>query len=253
MTHRLLLFGLTAGLATAMFAQTSNLSPDLQAMMTPQQTGAINQAAANAGASAGTTAVSAGAGSVINVIIQFAQTPTSVQNQMVQNAGGGLIEPLGSSNAAVYSVPVSGLSTIAANSSVVYISPDRSVRPFLDLTDAAVNANIALQYGYNGNGIGIALIDSGVAQHPDLSPRVVHREDFTSENSGEDAYGHGTHVAGILASDGADSSGSQYTRTFRGIAPAAKIVSLRVLDANGNGTDSAVVLAIYRAIALKNT
>ena len=61
------------------------------------------------------------------------------------------------------------------------------------------------------------------------------------------------HVAGIIAGRGKHSTGSKYTYQIRGIAPNAKLVSLRVLDKNGSGTDSAVVAAIQKAIDLKST
>ncbi|MBV8205203.1 MAG: S8 family peptidase, partial [Acidobacteria bacterium] len=67
-----------------------------------------------------------------------------------------------------------------------------------------------------------------------------------------DQYGHGTHVAGIIAGTGSRSSGAGYSETFSGIAPAAKIVSLRVLDQNGSGTDADVISAINTAIQLKS-
>ena len=59
-------------------------------------------------------------------------------------------------------------------------------------------------------------------------------------------------MAGIVAGNGANSTGSQYTHTFLGIAPNANLIDLRVLDQNGNGTDSAVIAAIQQAIALKD-
>jgi serine protease AprX len=64
-------------------------------------------------------------------------------------------------------------------------------------------------------------------------------------------YGHGTHIAGLIAGNGASSTGSGYTRTFKGIAPGANIINLRVLDQNGAGTDSTVIAAINTAILLK--
>src|SRR5262249_36350131 len=71
--------------------------------------------------------------------------------------------------------------------------------------------------------------------------------------SGLDQFGHGTHVAGLIAGNGASSTGLKYSRTFKGIAPQANIVNLRVLDQNGAGSDSAVITAIARAISLKST
>ena len=60
-----------------------------------------------------------------------------------------------------------------------------------------------------------------------------------------------THVAGLIAGNGASSTGSKYSRTFEGIAPQANIINLRVLDQNGQGTDSSVIAAIGAAINLK--
>src|SRR6202023_3911429 len=83
--------------------------------------------------------------------------------------------------------------------------------------------------------------------------RVVSNQSFVPGNdSGTDQFGHGTHVAGLIAGNGASSRGSQYTKTFEGIAPQANIINLRVLDQNGAGTDSAVISAITTAISLKS-
>ena len=74
--------------------------------------------------------------------------------------------------------------------------------------------------------------------HPDLQPRVAARLDFTGEGV-DDGYGHGTHVAGMVAGNGR-SSGGQHA----GVAPGANIVSLKVLDQHGVGRTSDVIAAI---------
>ena len=69
--------------------------------------------------------------------------------------------------------------------------------------------------------------------------------DFVNGQQGTyDDYGHGTHVAGIIAGNGADSNG-----TYAGVAPGASIVSLKVLDGEGHGTISGAIAAIEYAIA----
>src|SRR6476646_1931816 len=86
-----------------------------------------------------------------------------------------------------------------------------------------------------------------------LGSRIVYSESFIpGDPSTNDAYGHGTHVAGILAENGHDSQ-SGYPTQYVGVAPNANIINLRVLDANGSGTDSQVIAAIQRAIQLKST
>jgi len=72
-----------------------------------------------------------------------------------------------------------------------------------------------------------------------------------NDPSTNDAYGHGTHVAGIAAGNGHDSA-LGYTEQYVGTAPNANIINLRVLDANGGGADSAVIAAINRALQLKD-
>src|SRR5205807_8907284 len=105
--------------------------------------------------------------------------------------------------------------------------------------------------GYDGTGVGVAVIDSGVTPATDLGGRLVHSESLISGMGTSDDYGHGTHVAGIIGASGAASLGS--TRLFKGVAPNAKIISFRVLDQNGAGLDSNVIAAIERAIQLKST
>jgi serine protease AprX len=112
----------------------------------------------------------------------------------------------------------------------------------------------------DGSGVGVAVIDSGISNVDDLdkpslalSSRVVYRENFIMASSSDDYFGHGEHVAGIIAGDGADSTCDRCMRTFRGISPGAQLIDLRVLDSNGNGADSFVIAAIQRAIQLKNT
>ena len=110
-----------------------------------------------------------------------------------------------------------------------------------------------LPHTARGTGIGVALIDSGLQGRPDLTnasnvTRVVYNQSFLPGGSYSDGYGHGTHVAGVIAGDGKKSTGSAFTRSFVGIAPEANIINLAVLDENGQGTDSRVIAAIQRAI-----
>src|SRR5208283_5143466 len=84
--------------------------------------------------------------------------------------------------------------------------------------------------------------------------RIVYSQSFVADNNSfNDPYGHGTHVAGIAAGNGYTSENANYPGVYRGIAPEANIVNLRVLDATGAGTDSLVIAAIQQAVSLKST
>jgi serine protease AprX len=196
----------------------------------------------------------------VSVIIQFNQTPKAKHFSDLAARGGKLKFSLEHINGAAYRIPVKMLVWLQNHPDVAYISPDRPNKVASDDDIPAVEGDIARQqYGLDGTGVGIAVIDSGVFNHDDLKTanglgsRIVYSESFIPGNtSTNDAYGHGTHVAGILAGNGHDSA-SGYPAQYIGVAPNANIINLRVLDANGSGTDSQVIAAIQRAIQLKNT
>jgi serine protease AprX len=154
-------------------------------------------------------------------------------------------------NMLVCTLPASAIQTLSNDTNVVYITPDRAVAARLDYTAAAVNAGSAWKADLTGRGIGVAIIDSGIdATSVGLMPRVVYTQDFTG-GDGSDGYGHGTHVAGIVGADGLGSECAACTRAFVGMAPSASLINLRVLDASGQGSDSALITAIDKAISLR--
>lgn len=205
----------------------------------------------------------------VNVIIQFNQTPKAQHFADLAARGGRMKFSLDRINAVAYRIPVKVLAWLQNHPDVAYVTPDRPNKvswsngnsgngPDDDIP--AVMDDVARQqYALDGTGVGIAIIDSGVFNHDDLQnangtgSRIVYSESFVpGDPSTNDAYGHGTHVAGILAGSGHDSQGG-YPVQYIGVAPNANIINLRVLDANGVGTDSQVIAAIQRAIQLKNT
>ena len=110
---------------------------------------------------------------------------------------------------------------------------------------------------YDGSGVGVVIIDSGVtAWHDDLArtvsngrgpigQRVMSFVDLVDgASSAHDNFGHGTHVAGIIAGSGWDADGE-----YAGVAPGADLLVLRVLNAQGQGTVSDVIRALDYAMA----
>jgi len=228
-------------------------------ILVPGTAGAQNSKAAHQKLSADLANFPLNADGTVDVIIQFKQTPKAHFSEMA--AGGGRLKfSFNHINGAAYRIPVSMLAWLQNHPDVVYISPDRPNKVASDDDIPAVEGDIARQqYGLDGTGVGVAIIDSGVFNHDDLQKtgvlgsRIVYNESFIpGDASTNDAYGHGTHVAGIVAGNGHDSQ-SGYPVQYIGVAPNANIINLRVLDANGSGTDSQVIAAIQRAIQLKST
>jgi serine protease AprX len=165
-------------------------------------------------------------------------------------------------NGAAFTVKGSSLAALAKDSNVAYISPDRTVWATATVTehyDQAVLAPYAWSKNLTGSGIGVAVIDSGITAGRDFTlangtgSRIVYNQNFAGgQITVADLYGHGTHVAGVLAGNGMNSRGANFRKTFIGIADNASLINLRVLDQNGAGRDSAVIAAIENAISLKS-
>ncbi|HEY6971768.1 MAG TPA: S8 family peptidase [Candidatus Angelobacter sp.] len=198
----------------------------------------------------------------VDVIIQFSDTMQAKHFAMLAAQGGRLKNKFEQINGAAYQIPVKVLAFLENHPDIAYVTPDRPNTPSFDQSDAAAISAITVdvarvQYGLDGSGVGVAVIDSGVFNHDDLQgasgSRIVYNENFVAgDASANDTYGHGTHVAGIIGGNGNDSQ-SGYLHEYRGVAPNANIINLRVLNGQGAGNDSQVIAAIQRAIQLKPT
>jgi serine protease AprX len=162
-------------------------------------------------------------------------------------------------------IPEMTLEAIAHDKAVLAASPNGRISlsgsydPSTDLYSMqnvarSVRATRFWDAGYTGAGVDIALIDSGIAPVQGLSApgKIIHGPDLSFESQAPnlrylDTYGHGTHMAGIMAArDDAAQPGtySSDTRDFLGIAPDARIVSIKVADSHGNADVSQVIAAI---------
>ena len=139
------------------------------------------------------------------------------------------------------------LKKLTREKSVIRIWHDRPVKTVLDVASPAVEAPIVWEHGITGKGIGVAVIDTGIYPHPDLSGRITGFTDFVgNKTAAYDDNGHGTHVAGDIASDG-----SRSNSLYRGPAPGANLIGVKVLDANGSGSLSTVIKGIQWCIENK--
>ncbi len=132
---------------------------------------------------------------------------------------------------------------IAEYPNVDKIYHDFRVNVYLHESVPLIGAN-TLWSSYNGSGITIAVIDTGIdSNHPDLKNKVVDQVSFIAGETPGDGFGHGTHVAGIIAGSGT-ASGGNYT----GVAPQASIMNVKVLSNDGWGTASSVMSGIEYAV-----
>ncbi len=116
-------------------------------------------------------------------------------------------------------------------------------RASLDRSVAQIGAPTAWQAGYDGAGVKIAVLDTGVDEtHPDLKGVEVGQKDFSGSGSTVDRVGHGTHVASIAAGSGVKSGGK-----YKGVAPGARILDGKVLDDSGYGSDSGIIAGMQWA------
>jgi serine protease AprX len=108
--------------------------------------------------------------------------------------------------------------------------------------------------GYTGTGVGVAVLDSGIATHTALDSRVVARVNLVSDEAGVtgDPFGHGTHLAGIIG--GNRTAATYVTSAFAGgSAPSVRLIDVRVLGSTGSGRTSDVIAGIDWVIANRLT
>ena len=177
------------------------------------------------------------------------RTPaTDLAEDLVSAIGGYVTRPLPLIGGFAADVPADRLSQLGHAASVQGLYLDGNIQMAAVGTEAwdDIEPNLAwrrairlpqVPAGIDGTGVTVAMIDTGVAQVEDLGARVVARVDFTPGGAGDDEYGHGTHLAGVIAGNGAASDGK-----WRGVAPGAKLVSVKVAGPDGS-TDVSVVIA----------
>ena len=110
----------------------------------------------------------------VDVIIQFKHPPTEAHHQMVRDKGGMHKRSLDLVKGSLYSVPAGKLTELADDPEVEYVTLDRPVSATLDFANPAINANIARQYGWDGNGVTAAVIDSGTVSYTHLTLPTIY-------------------------------------------------------------------------------
>src|SRR5262245_6920375 len=154
---------------------------------------------------------------------------------------------------AVVDVPAGALDALAADADVPPVSGDHVTQGQMSVTDTSIGADqvwagLGLNAGLNqpitGRNVGVAVLDSGITIVAELRGQVRARVDMIDpKGTGTDEWGHGTHVAGIIAGAGTLESNG------RGVAPRAHLVGVKVLGADGSGHISDLIAGIDWVIA----
>lgn len=129
---------------------------------------------------------------------------------------------------------------MAARADVSTVSSDKP-QPVLtlDVSRPLIRADM-MPAGITGAGVAVAVVDSGVdASHPDIAAVVGAQQDMSGSAVTRDDLGHGTHVAGIIASQ---------NPTFRGVAPGASIIDIRMVDGSNLAQASWATAALAAAV-----
>src|SRR5438128_5348959 len=140
------------------------------------------------------------------VIVLLKQPPRPEFYAHVRASGGQLRHRYAAVGAMVVDLPGWGVQALARHRAIRSLSLDRPVSAHLDYTTAAVGATTAFAAGVGGAGATVAVLDSGIAPHPDLiwpTNRIIGWVDLVNNQPAPyDDFGHGTHVAGIIAGNG---------------------------------------------------
>ncbi len=224
---------------------------------------------------AGASAPSAGSTDRVDVIVRELPGAGDRPEKAVAFLGGAVGEPLGIIGGFTAQVPadrlaslraVPGIFSVTENAAVTLTSTeveDQLAEPssLYSITHEVINADEMWNKGFTGKGVDVAVIDSGVVAVDGLrgSGKVVHGPDLSFEaqlcDGAEcvsspmrnlDTYGHGTHMAGIIAGrdDAVSEVSENDTSNFMGVAPDSRIVSVKVADAFGATDVSQVIAAI---------
>ena len=199
---------------------------------------------------------------VASLIIQGTDMETAID--WVQSHGGRVTSRLDIISGVAAVVPVSAIPDLRQAAGILSAVPNAPVRaagegkqtkvPATDYPDV-IGADVAWARGATGQGVTVAVIDTGIARHPGLTKGIKPRNQnriigwvdlVDGKRTPHDPNGHGTHIAGIIANSQVGADGE-----WNGVAPGVDLVGVRVLNTDGYGTYDQVIRGIQWVIENK--
>jgi serine protease AprX len=202
----------------------------------------------------------------VEVIVQLNPgTTRGAAAPLVRELGGKVTRDLHIINAVAAELPAAGARELASRPEVRAVSPNAATKSQATGDGLATSYNASIQTPYlwntyrgNGRGVGVAIVDTGIAgdlpdfrrSSLDKTSRVVGSAVVNPDaTTAGDRYGHGTHVAGIIAGDSRNrDDGDANKNRFMGVAPAANLISIKASDDDGNATVLDVIAGIQFAV-----
>jgi serine protease AprX len=185
----------------------------------------------------------------VRVIVRFRPDSRVNRRQRLESHAATVLAEHAGVSAVTARIDARRIAELVADPDIESISSDAVVGADAKLTTTSLTISgvkqaLGMDNSITGGVAVVAVIDSGIAPSSDFDSRLLASYDFTTGKAGtpvaaSDAYGHGTHVAGLIASNGSTSSGA-----YAGVATGARLISLKVLDRNGAGYTSDVIAAL---------
>lgn len=194
--------------------------------------------------------INTGSTTVKRMIVKTTKPLSAEKQKELLGKYGTFNRSLSSVNAFSAYIPVKNVETLLRKSAIDKVYIDSVVtsmgyaQPSPRLTVSA--PEVWEKFGVKGDGVGVAVLDTGIYPHKDISSIVAFKDMVNGKTSPYDDNGHGTHVSGIISGNGMLSDGK-----YKGVSPMVDIVSVKVLDSNEKGYISNVIGGIDWVITNK--
>jgi serine protease AprX len=212
--------------------------------------------------------LTAAAHAFVRVIVQGSAPGTRAAERAVARSGGRVTRKLPIVDGVAATVPAAAVPQLSVAPGVAAVTPDSRTHvqalpadqgdPVRSVYPQVVRAADVWQAGRTGAGMTVALVDTGVTEVADLAGRVLPVvndrtgqtyacENLSEERDCSDSYGHGTFIAGTIAGDGTASGGR-----WKGAAPGASILSVKIAGRDGTADVSNVLAAVQWVVSFRD-